>query len=179
MRNIVILTGIGIGLIAFSSFYLKKGESPLIETIAFQESSIKKMVNVKKVPNKKREEITDKEKDILLITKKVETEFLSLELPKQLPKEKAKRYHLLYANYLKASFFINEAAAGNLTLSRETLYKAFKVILQYIHENSAEDIASALSMLREDYPELFQEALKELESHQEEKRIEALLALND
>jgi|GEM_PF-4224333 len=186
MKKKVII--IGIGLIALTSLYLNKEESPLIETIPYQETLIEKLVitddtktegfkYAKKAtaPIVQSEEVTN-EQDI---TNKVETDFLSLENPKLLPKEKTERYGLLYGNYLKTSFYINEAAAGNIELSRETLTKAFKAILLYSKENSPEDIASALSMIKEDQPDLFQEALSELDGHQKEEKIEAILALNN
>jgi hypothetical protein len=111
------------------------------------------------------------------ITQEVIEEFEALDIPQDLPEDKAERFTILNNSYLKSSYFLNEVAAGNINVKREDLSKAFSAIILFDKENDVSDISDVLNMIEKDSPQVFHGALSELANQKDADRIRTVQEL--
>jgi hypothetical protein len=95
--------------------------------------------------------------------RETEKEFLEMKLLTTFSSVKEIRYQEIYNIYQKTSFYLSEVAANRLETNKENLLKSFKGLITYFNEDSSmEQMDSALFIIQQEEPGLFEESLKEL-----------------
>jgi hypothetical protein len=111
--------------------------------------------------------------------RETELEFLQMNIPASLSSIKEVRYQEVYSIYQKSSFYLSEIAADRLETNKENLSKAFKGLILYFSEGNVMDqMDSALVIIQQENPGLFDEAMSEL-SKKDRLIIEKLLDMQN
>ena len=164
-------------IILAAAFFINHDKSAP-KTVAVDENKIAvAVVSIKpevapKIPESKApsalEEVTKKskkksgqtQKEITLETEK---EFLTMNIPTSFSSVKEVRYQEIYTIYQRTSFYLSEVAADRLETNKENLSKAFKGLITYFKEGSQlEQMDSALVIIQQEKPGMFEEALNDL-----------------
>lgn len=78
-------------------------------------------------------------------------------------------FKYLHGNFLKTSYFLNEAAAGYISPTAMDLEKCFMIIIQYGSQYDSSSIIDILQLVYEQFPEQFEDALKLVTSEESEQ----------
>ena len=101
--------------------------------------------------------------------RETEREFLAMTIPSSFSNVKEVRYQELYNIFLKSTFYLSDVAADRLETNKENLLKALKGLSTYFEENSmAEQTDSALLIIQQEKPGLFEEAFHDLSKKDQE-----------
>ena len=163
-------------IIILAAAFFTNHDKSAPKTVAVDEKKIA-LVSIKpevapKIPESKAppalEEVTKKskkksgqtQKEITLETEK---EFLTMNIPTSFSSVKEVRYQEIYTIYQRTSFYLSEVAADRLETNKENLSKAFKGLITYFKEGSQlEQMDSALVIIQQEKPGMFEEALNDL-----------------
>ena len=93
--------------------------------------------------------------------RETELEFLQMNIPASLSSIYNVRYQEVYSIYQKSSFYLSEIAADRLETNKEKLAKAFRGLILYFNEGNVMDqMDSALVIIHQEHPGLFDEDRK-------------------
>lgn len=129
-------------------------------------SQVKKRVSLSEAkqmpltkPRLSREEVKE-------ITEEVVKEFEVIEFPFDLPEDSVESYHLMSDAYLKTLSFLSEVNSSHVEASVVDVKKAFDIILAFSQDNDTDDVSGLLKKLSLNSPQLFDDALRELDQEQ-------------
>lgn len=96
------------------------------------------------------------------VTREVVQKFEDMIYLETLPVEEEARYKYLSDSFMNSLFYLNEVAAKNTETSAENLGKAMKFLSLYARNGNADEIDDSIRIIRNEFPERFHEALREI-----------------
>ncbi len=96
------------------------------------------------------------------VTREVVQKFEDMIYLDSLPAAEEERYKYLTNGFMNSLFYLNEVAAKNVETNPENLGKAMKFLSLYAKNGNAEEIDDSIRIIRNEFPERFLEAIREI-----------------
>lgn len=96
------------------------------------------------------------------VTREVVQKFEDMVYQETLPATEEARFKYLSDGFMNSLFYLNEVAAKHVETNPENLGKAMKFLALYAKKGNADEIDDSIRIVRNDFPERYHEALREL-----------------
>lgn len=96
------------------------------------------------------------------VTREVVQKFEDMIYLETLPTGEEARYKYLTDSFMNSLFYLNEVAAKNVETNAENLGKAMKFLSLYARSGNADEIDDSIRIIRNEFPERYHEALREI-----------------